>query len=352
MGYDLTQLFQNTESSNCQPSQTFTIQTAIIHTAVWYPVSSTLTLYQSFTMPVRHSCPVCFIYILHEDKSIQCDDACERWFHHDCVKLSNTEYSRLMNPRTNDKSKWTCRRCDCVKEAGPSLPQGDNQTLILNSLLKKFESLASKEDIQAISSDIGELRKEISSLTAKINSIEPRLASVEGDINKLKSDVSNIQSNCSSINSQSTDDLFSEFTDRNLRQANIILHQVPETTTPSSTNSDQVSINAIFDTIGFRPHAFSFFRLGRRAQPSNTRPLKIVFSSPNLTKEFFKSFTVDKLTNTPFAGVTASRDRTPQERKLLQDLRTQLDTLEKGGEKDLTIKYVNGVPKIIKKSKN
>lgn len=53
--------------------------------------------------------------MLQEDKGIQYDGSCARWFHADYAKLSNTKYSRLVNPRTNSENrKWLCRRDDDI----------------------------------------------------------------------------------------------------------------------------------------------------------------------------------------------------------------------------------------------
>lgn len=72
--------------------------------------------------------------------------------------------------------------------------------------------------------------------------------------------------------------------------------------------------------------------------------------SVEAAKEFFSKFSEDNLEGN-IADVTVSRDRTPQERGFLLDLRGQLEKRTKKGEDDLTIKYVNGTPKIVKRSK-
>ncbi|KAG8335619.1 hypothetical protein J6590_063656 [Homalodisca vitripennis] len=78
------------------------------------PVTFGYPLVLPIAMNKEYVCPVCIIPILHEDKSIQCEGKCQRFFHAmECAKLSNTEYSRLANPRTNENLKWICRRADC-----------------------------------------------------------------------------------------------------------------------------------------------------------------------------------------------------------------------------------------------
>lgn len=48
-----------------------------------------------------------------------------------------------------------------------------------------------------------------------------------------------------------------------------------------------------------------------------------------------------------FSEILISHDRTQKERLLLNDLRQTLDRRTKAGESNLTIKYINGIPKIV-----
>jgi len=49
-----------------------------------------------------------------------------------------------------------------------------------------------------------------------------------------------------------------------------------------------------------------------------------------------------------FQGVSVTSDKTQRERLHLQTLRAQLKERIDCGEKDLTIRYLNGVPQIVK----
>ncbi|KAG8286551.1 hypothetical protein J6590_056872 [Homalodisca vitripennis] len=81
--------------------------------------------------------------------------------------------------------------------------------------------------------------------------------------------------------------------------------------------------------------------------------MKVSFGDTSEAISFFKNFDSPKLSNLfPDSAVEVSRDRTVKERYHLQELRNSLADRERNGEKDLTIKYQNGVPMIVKKTKN
>lgn len=86
--------------------------------------------------------------------------------------------------------------------------------------------------------------------------------------------------------------------------------------------------------------------MGKSSQKA-PRPLKDVLPSNESVKDFFKYFSVDKLSNTLLAAVTASHDRTPHKRKLLQNLQSTLDERIQAGE---DVKYVNGILRIVNKT--
>lgn len=114
---------------------------------------------------------------------------------------------------------------------------------------------------------------------------------------------------------------------------------------------DRDFINRLFEAIGFTPPSYTFLRLGKQSG-SGTRPIKVMFASADLAVDLFKKFSRSPPTEDDLPNVSISRDRTLRERKYLNDVRKQLEERRGEGETDLTIKFINDIPTIVKQSKN
>lgn len=71
--------------------------------------------------------------------------------------------------------------------------------------------------------------------------------------------------------------------------------------------------------------------------------------SQNDAVEIFKSFNPNDVPDN-LHGISISHDRTPRERAYLAELRATLKSRQDAGEDNLTIKFVNGAPKIVTKN--
>lgn len=106
------------------------------------------------------------------------------------------------------------------------------------------------------------------------------------------------------------------------------------------------------------PPAQHCFRLGRK-QSGKPRPIKCILRCETEAVELLRSFNEKKRANdellkigAPLFGVSLSRDRTLAERNYLHELRQELERRINGGEEDLTIRYITGVPKILSKNED
>lgn len=296
--------------------------------------------------PPKDICAVCFIKVLPTDKKAECDE-CDRWFHCTFVGLSSSEYN-TRKLAANNKQVWKCNRFDC--NANPDVTVSAK----LNKLLDNFAQLPTKEDFSKLASGISDLKAQLNDLSCKVSDIEPRLAVAENDISDLKGEIAELKS--TSLDQSTTEHIFEEFNDRLRRAKNIILYKLPES---NSNNADLNKahdldiLNKIFQSLGVSFSSFSFFRIGR-SKGRAPRPLKVTLPSSDDVRSFFTTFSVDKIASihASYSEIELSRDRTPNERKLLSKLRKELEERTKTGETDLTIKFVNGTPAIVKKPKN
>lgn len=290
-------------------------------------------------MDVTAACPVCMKIVSNNDKGLQCESVCERWFHKDCIPLSSSAYKAYAE---DPNKKWECSRVDCQ----PNLNSSSDVSKKLDTILAQLSTLATKTELVALRDGIAELRDEFSSLCKKFHDIEPRLVSVEAEVETLKNKLDG---------SNAIETAVQEFNDRTQRARNAILHNLPE------SKSKQLQVRIQYDSThvltllkAFCPTRtevqFKSYRIGRPL-PNKVRPLKVIFRDVHDCSQFMKNFRSEALSDLDpmFAEVNITRDRTPREREYLKGLRSELERRTLAGEDGLTIKYVNGTPTILKK---
>jgi hypothetical protein len=133
--------------------------------------------------------------------------------------------------------------------------------------------------------------------------------------------------------------------ERKLRAKNVILYNIPECQSNSSTvriAEDLTKVkSAIQDTnTDLVVEEVKVYRLGVLKE-NKVRPIKIEFKDASLAREILAKRV--KFRN----GVKANNDLTFLQRNQLMDLRKELETRISAGETNITIKYINSVPKII-----
>lgn len=259
--------------------------------------------------------------------------------------MSASEYNKLSS---NSKLIWKCSRFDCAADSDTTISGK------LTKLIENFGSLPTKDDFNKLLSGVSELDKKLNALSEKVSVIEPRLAEAEQNITALQNDVANLRS--SPQDSSTTESIIAEFNDRNRRAKNVILYKLPESKSNSADAikaHDLDAINRIFLCLGVSYSNFSLFRIGQR-KGHTPRPLKITLPTPDDVRSLFGKFSAETISTAhgELSGLELSRDRTPTERSRLSKLRIEMDDRMKKGEVDLTIKFVNGTPSIVKKPKN
>lgn len=286
------------------------------------------------------TCPVCLIDVLDSENGIACERLCKRWFHADCVRMSRSEYAKYAN---DSKKKWFCNRADCTPKDENPLTKLSNQ---LAGLIQSVSQLATKDEVNSINNGIEKLRE---SIETRLTNVESRVEDLENKVKSLEKD--DVSSECR------IEELMGEIGDRNRRALNVVFN-LPESCSKDLSvriSHDKGQLTELGQDIGLALDVSNvrLFRVGR-PRTNGVRPLKIVFQSVAGVKSFLDKFSEAKLrgSNSKFSSVSASRDRTEQERSYLNSLRTKLDQRIKNGERDLTIRYRNGIPAIVTSSKN
>ncbi|KAJ2941709.1 hypothetical protein O0L34_g10517 [Tuta absoluta] len=133
------------------------------------------------------------------------------------------------------------------------------------------------------------------------------------------------------------------------RSCNVIVVGAPEATSDNvdaRKTHDERIMRDLLEQVTGEPTAAgtvaTLFRLGRRdpARPK-PRPIKIIFKSRQDARKVLKNKTKCK-------DVRIYDDKTPKQMQELEELRQRLKVRLEKGEVDLTIKFINGEPKIVK----
>jgi hypothetical protein len=293
--------------------------------------------------PSSEVCPRCVKIV--SDRGIGCDGKCQRWFHPECVNMSKPEYSSYSN---DVNKKWFCERADCTEDSSNGLA-----TLNANvsEILLRLNNLATKDEFH---NEIKDVKDRIDAISAKIADLEPRISNAELQIQGLQTSVDEISKKVVTkpVSAFEFESFAAELNDREYRSSNVIFFNVPESTSRNNAdrkNHDRMKVVSVLSAANLSENDLkTFYRLGNQSK-NNKRPIKVVLTNKELAVKILKELDMKVLSGVDpsLAELSLTRDRTPNEIKHLKDLRTELAHRTQNGEKDLTIKYVNGVPKII-----
>lgn len=302
-------------------------------------------------LPEDSICLVCMKEVTDSDKGLQCESRCGRWFHSSCMSVSDSDYRKLAN---DNKLKWNCGRVDCTEPCqhplNLMLGRFDSVTAQMTLVLSKLDKLSN------IPSDINTIKNELVSVNEKLSSFEPRITEIEKRVETLEADVKRGQLHADGT--AGVESVLEEINDRSRRLKNLILHDLPESgnnSMPKRVEHDNRLVSNLLIGFGINNANIKSFRIGKSLTGNKPRPLKVVLDSVNDVNEFAKKFDSSKLEGLDplLSKVNFSRDKTLLERKHLANLRAELKRRSDAGETDLTIKYMQGVPKLVeKKSKN
>lgn len=308
-----------------------------------------------------HTCSTCSLNIKENQASLMCA-SCRAWVHHKCTSLSTKEFNEIARITKKNGPTWKCD--SCKSEVSIIIPEdavdtSDDNTVTMNKINDLFEkklqsfaesladSFAAKFDrfktsiegnVASIRDEVGKIAKQNNTLTDKCTRLNNRIASVE---EKLKShpDLS-----------VSTEDIIAELAERKKRQSNVIAMNVAESIKVDGQDrleEDRTKVLAALPpSLASNTMNFRIRRLGRPLA-GRTRPLLIATPSPD------DALTILKWKSTAEAEgpqITFKSDLTQAQQQHLKNLRAELDALIKGGDLTKTIKYINGIPKIVTKN--
>lgn len=300
----------------------------------------------------------------------------------DLSKLSNMEADPAITFRKRKKPlEHDCKCCDELKELRFELSR---TTLLLEKYSESNEKImtnmkdnitevkaqmaemkaTSEKSTNLISENITEIKDQISTIktsslniTMEQNKIKKQVALLETKMsvseNKIKTLESNINQ-CSSVPSgrivseaHLSEELIREVQERNERERNIIIVGLPEQTTANATeraSNDEADVMQITRSIVLdTPQPLKVIRIGKY-NDNKIRRVKVCYESKYSAKQLLRNRS--KLPE----HIKIYSDQTPAQQKYLQNLKKELASRASDGEANLTIKYINGIPNIVKEN--
>lgn len=201
-----------------------------------------------------------------------------------------------------------------------------------------------KDQLDGIKASTDKVMEEQNKLKIELESLKVRCTKNENSIKCLQNDILSTKSLPTLSQTLEYENLLTELQDRTQRQKNIVLIGVPEPAVENKGSRDKHDSTEVLKIIQSLhqscPAPIKMFRLGKYS-PEKNRPIKVCFESEKtvITLLRNKSNVRDNIKIYP--------DQTYQQRSYLKHLREDLLQRQANGEKNLSIKYIKGTPKII-----
>ncbi|KAJ8729029.1 hypothetical protein PYW07_006725 [Mythimna separata] len=191
------------------------------------------------------------------------------------------------------------------------------------------------------------IKSELTNISSFRVNIEEKVVAIENEIASLKN------SPTSMINTSllSYEDFVSETQERSQREKNIIIRGIKEIKSSNleerrSHDGEEVK-KVLKMAVSEHMEPTKTIRLGKY-NPDISRPIKVIFSTSEAAKLILRN-----KSNIKSEDIKIYTDETPYQQKYRNNLKDELKRRVAGGEKDITIKYIKGTPKITKiQSKN
>uniref|UniRef100_A0A2A4IY01 Uncharacterized protein n=1 Tax=Heliothis virescens TaxID=7102 RepID=A0A2A4IY01_HELVI len=288
--------------------------------------------------------------------------------------ISDSDYSQDANGSTllkNDEQLSTPIYVNTRKRKERPEEEEYNQTLLSfrADIMKFMEDFGNKQsnNLQYIREEITEIKNEIKAIKLNSEHFTERIDEINNEIENIKSasntnqtkikhiedqiqQLKNMQPVETTPNSPVThrEALMQELKDRCEREKNVILVGIPEKNEKdikARQNHDCNEVTKLTSTLKSDcPKPIKTVRLGRYIQDKN-RPLKVYYNHTEFPKYLLRN-----KTSLP-ENIHVYADQTPTQKQYLQSLREELKMRTDDGE-DLIIKYIKGIPTIVKNTNN
>lgn len=282
-------------------------------------------------------CQICTQFINPKHigtEAVKCS-YCNIWCHIKCTLISDEEAKQFVNDdRKRSSEKWYCSvLCKVGKkplvldsDLTTQLKISDTTNATINDMLDTKFNLF-KKDIHLL----------INTIDVKLNDFLIKINVLEEENQKLR----HIINQNNEGREYDMNILSEEIMEREKRSANIILFNVPE-----SNSNDNLQVKKIINSIDNSvTEPKNMFRLGKQ-QGTKPRPIKLLFSNKKEVYLLLKNSSKLKSIQ-EFKNVFIKSDRTPMQVDFENKVREELAKKKEAGVKNIRIKYIRGIPKIV-----
>lgn len=218
-----------------------------------------------------------------------------------------------------------------------------------DEIKKSFENNLTKitSEIQNIKSSTSIISFEHNNIKSQLNQLETKLSIDNKKIELLEKNIKELKISPSSSNQNSdmlytNEKLIHEVQERKRRENNIIIMGIAEEDTCPGHFEDDTKVHKLLEQIVTNiPKPKNIFRIGRYI-PGKTRKVKVCFEKPETALLILKN------RNKFPTNIKIFSDQTPAQHKYYALIKNELNKRISSGETDITIKYVNGTPTIVK----
>lgn len=217
--------------------------------------------------------------------------------------------------------------------------------------------MSNKSLADSFSNQFSDLKKFINNLSNQVAELKTENDFLRNELSALRSKVTSIDTTSVAIAPVNSAQIFQESVEKHKCAFNVIVYGLPESTStdiPSRVLDDKTKLSDIVLPLSINlPSNFKLIRLGKPSS-EKLRPLKIICTSKNEAVSIISDFGTAKKNGLLIPdNFRIVRDKTTLERLLLRSCHAELERRTQSGEADLSISYINGVPKVIsRRSKN
>lgn len=205
-------------------------------------------------------------------------------------------------------------------------------------------------NITKISSEIQNIKSSTSIISLEHNNVKSQLNQLETKLNIDNKKIELLESNIkelkisSTLSAQNNDILYTneklihELQERKNRESNIIIMGIAENDNFQDETEVLKTLEQIVTNV---PKPKNIFRIGKY-NPGKTRKIKVCFEKPETALSILKNR--KQIPN----NLKIFSDQTPAQHKYYALIKSELNKRIASGETDITIKYLNGTPTIVK----
>ncbi|CAI6351136.1 unnamed protein product [Macrosiphum euphorbiae] len=201
--------------------------------------------------------------------------------------------------------------------------------------------------MNTLNENLNTVTSDVKSQGAIIGGLNTRIAAVEKSLSEA------VHCPPPTTNPLALNDITHEIQLRSRCAVHIIIHGVPESsvsTSASSTSEDKTFVKEMLDKLEPKLPETVIRKVFRVGNSINDKPrlLKVELTSHEEVNHVVISF-LRLRSNIPdeYSQVSITRDRTPSERRSIYEIHQQLSDRQEKGESNISIRYLNGLPKIV-----